>query len=176
MGLREKLFSFEGRLRRQDYWLISISLGLAVFAVTEIVMWVFFGPRYSLFSGGYEAGALRVLDVWPYAVQILLNLVTFWPSLAMSAERAHDRNKSAWLIVSLLVVFEVYWVAQPLLIGWQAALSMTPSGQLVDIGLMVLSLAATIYIFVTVGCLDGTRGPNRYGPSPKAAELAGVAT
>lgn len=172
MSLRDKMFSFEGRLRRADYWFISIAMGVSVFAVTEILMWSIFGSEYSLLAGGYEADERRVAAVWPCVVQILVSVTTFWPSLAISAKRAHDRNKSAVTIIGILVAFEIYAVTQPVLMGWLTALTVTPVGLAVNIGLILLSLVGAVYIFVVVGCLDGTPGPNRFGPSPKAHELA----
>lgn len=175
MTLRDKMFSFEGRLRRADYWGISIVLGIIVFVVTEAVMWSVFGPDYSLVTGGLEAGDRRALEVWPFVVQMLISLATFWPSLAMSAKRAHDRDKGARFIVGLLIVFEIYIFAQPLMMGWLMDLATTPLGMVAYLGLTLVALAGAVYVFVTVGCLDGTPGPNRFGPSPKAHELAETA-
>lgn len=175
MSLRDKMFSFKGRLRRADYWGISIFLGLIVFVITETVMLYGFGPEFSLLTGGLDAGEMRAFEGWPYAVQMLISLATFWPSLAMSAKRAHDRDKSARFIIGLLIVFEAYIFAQPLMIGWLTYLATTPLGMLAYLGLTLLALAGAIYVFVTVGCLDGTPGPNRFGPSPKVHELAEAA-
>ncbi len=33
----------------------------------------------------------------------------------------------------------------------------------------LIPLFGWIYLFVVVGCLDGTQGPNRFGPSPKGS-------
>ena len=171
MTLRDKIFSFDGRLRRQDYWGISIALGLMVFALTEIVMFAVFGPDYCLFTSGLAAVDRRAADGWPYAVQTLISATTIWPNLAMSAKRAHDRDKSAKLIVTLLVILWLYTFAQVPLTGWMATLATTPSGMAVYVGISLLSLAVSLYTFVVIGCLDGTAGPNRFGPSPKARGL-----
>jgi len=174
MSLRDKMFSFDGRLRRQDYWGISIGLGLAVFILTEAVMLYGFGPRYSLLIGGLAAGELRATEGWPYVVQWLINVVTIWPNLAMSAKRAHDRDKSARFIICLLAVFWVYNILQVPLIGWSSRMAATPLGAAIYLAVSVMTLALCVYLFVVVGCLAGTRGPNRFGPSPKADELAEV--
>lgn len=171
MTLRDKMFSFEGRLRRADYWYISILLGVMVFAATEIVMWSVFGSEYSLLAGGFEASERRAAAGWPYVVLVLINAMTFWPSLAMSAKRLHDQGKSARLIVGLLVVFEIYGIAQAPLTGWLTRWASMPTGLLSYAALTLLALAGVIYVFVVVGCLDGTPGSNRFGPSPKTAEL-----
>ena len=65
MSLRDKMFSFDGRQRRQDYWLISIGLGLSVFFLTEIVMWSVFGRDYSLIGGALVQASCGRLKVGP---------------------------------------------------------------------------------------------------------------
>jgi uncharacterized membrane protein YhaH (DUF805 family) len=171
MSLRDKMFSFDGRLRRADYWFISICLGVSTFVVTEVLIWNLFGRDYSLLSGHLlTASQLRVSAFWPVIVQMLLSGATLWPALAMSAKRAHDRNKSARLILALVVVVWANGFAQILLPNSAEAAEPLPI-YLASLAWNVLMFAASVYLFVVVGCLDGTRGPNRFGPSPKADEL-----
>lgn len=172
MSLRDKMFSFKGRLRRRDYWGISISLGVLVFLLTEALMFALFGPEYCVFTGGLaQAANQRIEDGLPYVIQTLIGCAILWPSLAMAAKRAHDRDKSATLVVVLLVAMWLLSAAQvPLMHNFSDVLTTLPFA----LGYLVYSLASlalSIYILVVVGCLDGTPGPNRYGPSPKAAEL-----
>jgi len=176
MSLKDKLFSFEGRLRRQDYWGISIALGLLIFMLTEGVMLAVFGPQYSMFSGGLEASNRRVADGLPYLVQSLIACLGIWPNLAMSAKRAHDRDKSARFIVTLLVImWIVSFVQVPLMDHYALGIEdATPSQAIMTtIAFMiagVVQFAMSLYALITVGFLDGTPGPNRFGPSPKADE------
>ncbi len=177
MTLKDKLFSFEGRLRRQDYWGISIALGLLLFMLTEGVLLAIFGPQYSVFSGGFEAYDRRIAEGLPYLVQILITSLSLWPSLAMAAKRAHDRDKSARFIVTLIVVMWAVSIGQvPLMDHYATGLEQAPPSQLPILAIAflvggLLSFAASLYTFIVVGCLDGTPGPNRFGPSPKADEL-----
>jgi uncharacterized membrane protein YhaH (DUF805 family) len=175
LSLRDKMFSFEGRLRRRDYWLISFGLGLVVFFATEVLMRVVFGPEYGLFTGGFEAMNRRVADGLPYVLQELFAFVTIWPNLAMSAKRRHDRGKGAAPVISLLVVFWFLTIVQvPVMHVYADTLATMPFAA----AYLIYSLstaALSIYLFVIVGCLDGTPGPNRFGPSPKAAELPNTA-
>jgi len=175
MSLRDKMFSFDGRLRRADYWGISIFLGLIVFVITETVMLYGFGPEYSLFTGGFDAGARRAADGWPYAVQMLLNLVTIWPNFAMSAKRAHDRDKSAKVIIALLAIMWILTTIQVPLMSVYAETFTSPALSIAYLAYSFGMLGICIYVFVVVGCLDGTKGLNRFGPSPKADELAEAA-
>lgn len=156
MSLKEKLFGFEGRLRRLDWWVLSILLGLAC----------------ALFS---EAVALLARLAHPYELwmSIATALPFLWPSLALAAKRAHDRDKSARLAMWLTVASYVAALAPP---G-----AFTFAGQLFDRGVwiagvfLVIGVAGTLgalYLLVVLGFLDGTPGPNRFGPSPKREDPA----
>lgn len=172
MTLRDKLFSFDGRLRRSDYWFISICMGVSIFFVTEVVMLLGFGPDYCLLTSGFDAAERRATAGWPYALQMLINAVTIWPSFAMSAKRAHDRDKSAKTVLFVMAAVLVFNYAQLLVVEVTAAAVATAPGLVGYLIFNLVVLAACIYIFVVVGCLDGTRGPNRFGPSPKSDDLA----
>jgi uncharacterized membrane protein YhaH (DUF805 family) len=68
----------------------------------------------------------------------LLFLATFIPSLAVTVRRFHDRDMSGWWYLAFVVGGNIPFV-----------------GPLVSLGFLVLM------------CLEGTRGPNRFGPDPK---------
>ncbi len=167
MTLRDKIFGFDGRLRRQDYWLISISLGMTVFVLTELAILMIFGQTQSLFGGGFGAYLERVNNSQALFVQNLVGFVTLWPALAMSAKRAHDRDKSARLIISLMLgTFVASYAPAWLWMTYPVEMA-SPPGVAGNLVFSVVSLVISIYIFVVVGCLDGTPGPNRFGRSPK---------
>ncbi|WP_407330658.1 DUF805 domain-containing protein [Enterovibrio sp. 27052020O] len=104
------LFSFEGRMRRRDYWLYSVP-------VLVMVLPTFF----------YQGGN-AVLDV----LSIAISLFAIYASIALNIKRLKDRNKSPWWLV---VTF--------------------------------LPLIGPIFALVELGILDGTPGPNQFGPDPK---------
>lgn len=167
MSLKDKLFSFDGRLRRQDWWVATICIGLLVNVLIEVVMVLLFGPAYTLVGGGFGAYELRAGRVEVIAVQHLVSLITLWPALAMAAKRAHDRNRSARTVVAVMSASVVvtyaptyFWIVVP----YDVTSPVMGAAYLIY-GLT--SLALSLYLFVVVGCLDGTPGPNRFGPSPK---------
>lgn len=146
MTIAQKLFSFEGRLRRRDFWtatLILIVLGVAITVSTASLLGL--GPRsWGLFC---------------------VTLVTAWPKSAVWAKRMHDRGVSAWrlapLWAAILAANSSAFVAQP---RW------------LHITLSLIAGAFYLQLFGEYGLVDGTPGPNRYGPSPKglgAAESVG---
>ncbi|MBV7300173.1 DUF805 domain-containing protein [Enterovibrio paralichthyis] len=104
------LLSFEGRMRRRDYWLYSIP-------VLVMIMPTFF----------YQGGSV-VLD----ALALAISLFAIYASFALNVKRLRDRNKAPWWIV---VTF--------------------------------LPLVGPLFALIELGMLDGTPGPNQYGPDPK---------
>jgi uncharacterized membrane protein YhaH (DUF805 family) len=129
MDIMNLLFSFQGRMRRLHYWMISISAWVVYVVIVAILMSVLGIGR----SPGSPAGLILLPFVVAYA----------WVALAVGVKRCHDRDKSGWWLLLFGVV------------------------SLTGIGLL--------WPFIELGCLDGTQGPNRFGPSPKGIGEAAVA-
>ncbi|MFT8243510.1 DUF805 domain-containing protein [Roseomonas sp. BN140053] len=127
--------SFGGRISLGAYWLTYV---LPLFAL----YWIAFGIDLALFGAPtWIRVPTPVPTVQAAPAQYTLHLggpvtaVWSWasglPGLAGMTRRWHDRGRSGWW--NLLVLVPV--------IGW-------------------------IWLFISLGCRDGTRGPNRYGPDP----------
>lgn len=167
MSLKDKLFSFDGRLRRQDWWAASICIAVLVNIAIEFAIGLTFGSAYTLIAGGLGAYELRVARIEVIALQHVVSLATLWPALAMAAKRAHDRNKSARTVIAVMLVSVLlsygptyFWMVVP-----YDVTSMATGASYLAYSL--ISFVASLYLFIVVGCLDGTPGPNRFGPSPK---------
>lgn len=97
------------------------------------------------------------------AVAIGLAVIVLIPStvsgIAVGIKRLHDRDKSGWWLL-------IFYVVPPVLDGIGNAV---PEMSFI---FSAASLAITIWMFVELGFLRGTRGPNRYGPDPLAEEAA----
>lgn len=156
MSLARKLFSFEGRLRRRDYWVLSILLGMLVFVVGELIVVYGFGPEHGIFE--QTTGVFSPVQQWK---TLVVSLVMLWPGLAITAKRAHDRDNSARVPVAVYLAstaWSLVTVFFPTVLAGQFLLALL-------IG--ALQLAALLYLLITLGFLDGTPGPNRFGESPK---------
>ncbi|KHT64887.1 inner membrane protein [Photobacterium gaetbulicola] len=81
MDQKWALLSFQGRMRRRDYWVYSIPVLLVSLPVF-------------LYSTPENAGnpLLNILS-------IVVLVFVFWASVALNVKRLHDRNKSAWWII-----------------------------------------------------------------------------
>ena len=114
--MQSLLFRFNGRIRRQQYWLATLGAWV-VYAVIVTVLTM-------LTQGG---GALALIGNILIAVVFV---ACWWAFFAIQVKRWHDRDKSwVWIFVGLITL--------------------------------------EIWPLIECGFLDGTPGPNKFGPSPK---------
>ena len=142
MSILAKFFSFNGRLRRRDYWLCNLALGVAIAViVAPLIIALKIQPEDPRFQAA--------------------TLVFLWPSIAILVKRIHDRDKTGWMAAN-------YWV--PSLVSMGLAFLSDPEFAMwkvfVDIGTGMVGL----WYLVEFGFMDGTQGRNAYGPSPKGVE------
>ena len=137
MSVWRLLFSFEGRIRRSQWWLVRLSVAFVFFVLlmTLVAVGAALGAADAPPSRQVgESGAVL------FSLAIFLCLpVILWIELALTAKRWHDRDKPA---VMVLVAF--------------------------------IPFVGGIWTLIECGCMDGTQGPNQYGPSPKGLGQAEV--
>jgi uncharacterized membrane protein YhaH (DUF805 family) len=89
MGWGQFLFSFEGRITRQQYWL---RFTLPSFVISLIL------------------GVLAAVPVMG-VISILYTIAIIWPSIAVGAKRCHDRDRSGWfLLIGLIPILGAIWL------------------------------------------------------------------
>ena len=86
MTVLEVIFSFKGRLSRSDYWLKGFLVLLP------------FGILNNFLAYGVDSEGARALSM-------ILSILSLWPGLAMMLKRWHDRDRSAWWFLTLLIPF-----------------------------------------------------------------------
>jgi uncharacterized membrane protein YhaH (DUF805 family) len=79
--------SFDGRISRQPFWIGSLVLSVASLVVSFVVAAIF---------GQGVFGSL---------LQFIVALAILYPSVAIAAKRFHDRDKSGWWILIVLIPF-----------------------------------------------------------------------
>ncbi len=93
-GWKWLLFSFEGRIRRSQYW------GGAIAS-----MFIFYAAAFALIFLASAIGveALAIGAIVPY-------IAVLWSSLALQVKRWHDRGKSgAYILVNLIPIAGPIW-------------------------------------------------------------------
>ena len=144
-------FGFRGRINRAKYW-----LAMLIFLIIDVVL--------SLI--GLAVGKGVAFQIVSYGV----NLVIFVSTIAVSIKRLHDRDRSAWWLLSLYIVPLLLIVVGGFLL-WNATGSF---GDARDVSLLLLRLcllagiAFCIWGLVEIGFRRGTTGYNRFGADPLA--------
>ena len=118
-------------------------------------------------------GRIRRRDYWLWAIcfgiafAIIINILMAVLGVGRSMAETGSLPATFW-IVYLLMLIPAMWIGICLQIKrWH---DRDKSGWWVLIGL--IPIVGPIWAFVEVGCLDGTQGPNKYGPSPKGIGAA----
>ena len=158
---------FSGRSRRKEYWMfllfnILIGIGFTLLSVIVGGTAAAVGGESAALAAGGSMGIIAIL-------QFIVNLVLLIPSLAVGVRRLHDTNRSGWWLFAPVIGYVVLIAG---LIGaglFTLGPGATPNfGSMFAViaigGLLALVLAILILVFM---CLEGTRGPNRFGPDPK---------
>lgn len=95
MTLGRKLFGAAGRLRRRDYWLLSIGSAVVI-TVLDVIANIALGSSGSGFPDN--------------PISIVLWLVSLWISIALMIKRLHDRAKGpVWIVVFMIPVIGWVW-------------------------------------------------------------------
>ncbi|MBC7491651.1 MAG: DUF805 domain-containing protein [Novosphingobium sp.] len=133
---------FKGRSRRKEFWLFAL-LNMVVILLIVIAMFATNGELVAQLVAA-QGKMLATYAAMFSGVGLLLaiwSVLMFVPNAAVSVRRLHDRNLSGWWYAGVLVCNFAPYVRALSSIG----------------GL----------VFLVIMCLEGTRGPNRFGPDPK---------
>ncbi len=153
---------FSGRSQRKEYWMFFLFTIIVSFVLGIV------DAILGLKIGGTEAaGALRSGNG---VLGTLFSLGTLVPSLAVGVRRLHDTDRSGWWLLLPGVVIIVALVLVGLLGGFSGDFTRLGIGLIAAVVVAAISGIVLLVFF----CLDGTRGPNRFGPDPKGGDLADV--
>lgn len=161
---------FSGRSRRMEFWMWQL-FQIIVYVVVIVLMMALGGSAMMMAgndpSAMIAAGGTFMLIFGIYLIYCLAVLI---PSIAVAVRRLHDTNRTGWWVLAplgpyILVIAAGAMVAanpeSPGLGGILALIAM----------LAMLGLAITLLVFYV---LDGTPGPNNYGPDPKGRDAGQV--
>lgn len=148
MDLQKLFLSADGRIARKDFW-----IGVVILIVANIVL----GAVASFI--GWAVGG-----IWGAAILAgLVGLVLIVPSYFLLVKRSNDRDYPQTYVqalVALNIAFQIKSMIMPVTpdsVGSMSFLSLLFA--------IVVALAG-LWALIDLGFLQGTRGPNRYGPDP----------
>lgn len=171
MSLRQLLFSFEGRIRRSDWWVGIVILLVAQLAIGFAAQ-AWFAVATSERSVGEVITPTTIRNIALAGLAVSLALA--WPFTALNAKRLHDRDIATWPAVALSALLllgpSVKFVATLDLMarGPGGGLFGTFPGQAFELVVLALGLG----MLVVLGFLPGQSGANRFGPPLGTAEPA----
>ena len=89
MDYKKLLFTIDGRLNRQPFWLCNLA-----FIVIDLIL-------LGVSQGGGFIGS---------ALQFAGSIVVLWASICIAGKRWHDRDKSAWwILIGLVPIIGWIW-------------------------------------------------------------------
>ena len=165
---------FSGRSRRMEFWMWVLFQFLIGFAFVVVMMIV--GGAAAMSGDPNQLMAVGGIVLVLYLLLALMGLAFFIPNLAVTVRRLHDTDRSGWWVM-------LYWGPYLLMIVATFVAGAGMSAGSPEMGGMaggLIGLVAMLAWFV--GCivllvfmfLEGTRGPNQYGPDPKGADTGQV--
>jgi uncharacterized membrane protein YhaH (DUF805 family) len=155
-----RLWSPRGRANRAHYW----QVGLAVVLFTFIAQFLVFQIAVDAGPGVRRQMAMAY---WLFVVALQ------WLLVASAIRRLHDRDKSGWWAIPMMVVpnLIISVVIPNIPDGATSDLSIiTISLDLVRSILWVITAGLLVWTLISLGCERGTAGDNRFGPDPLAAQ------
>ena len=123
------LFSAQGRIRRSQYWLWGFISLLITWGLDIVINIVTNAQQAMMTTGHFPVPALIGYGI--------VGIFSIYTGVCVVAKRWHDRDKSAWMYLILLI-----------------------------------PIVGFVWTLIECGCLDGTQGPNKFGPSPKGIGAA----
>jgi uncharacterized membrane protein YhaH (DUF805 family) len=174
---------FSGRSRRMEYWMWQVFKFL-VFISFLILASAIFGIAFASLGGTQDPTQLIAVGgsvLLLYLLYLLFFLAILIPDIAVGVRRLHDTNRSGWWLLAPLgsyligIILMVVTVAVGAGTGGpdQMSTGLVAAGGIVGLisGLATLGLVITLIVFMF---LDGTPGPNRYGPDPKGRDASAI--
>ena len=160
-----KLFTFEGRARRSEYWFFF----LFMFIIKgSLLMALYMCNLYN------EATAdVTILGLPEQGVECIIDVIFSLFLLSVNVRRLHDIDCSGWLVLLFtvvpLVLSELYTWYKPSIDALVHQGDVTPevlSGIMKTEVLYIFICLSIIIAKLILYCRPGTEGPNTYGPDP----------
>ena len=168
MSVTQLLFSFKGRINRKPWWLASLAVG-AISSITSSILE--FAARS---SGSPAIDPETSAPTGAYGVALFaLGLANIWIGFALGTKRLHDRDRTgwwlAWQMLALIIAVIAMAAATVLSNEEPYATDYIVASFVIAVVFGLVVLVIGIWLFVEIGFLHGTQGPNRFGQDPLGA-------
>jgi uncharacterized membrane protein YhaH (DUF805 family) len=146
-------FGFAGRINRAKYWRVIVLNFVCLMLFMMVVPLSIGGSFYNADPKWAKPLTLALLAGTMGPILI----ISTWCFAALSIKRLHDRNKSGWWMA-------LFFIA-PSLLGKLSDRLDDPAAVFIISG---IGLGLSVWCFVEIFCLKGSKGPNRFGSDPLA--------
>jgi uncharacterized membrane protein YhaH (DUF805 family) len=158
MSIWKAMWGFDGRISRKYFW-----LAVLVWMIASLI--VFFSLLHWLSGGQWideqYSQTLEAEKIINFA-GLISSLLGLYPFLAMSIKRLHDMNLSGWWCFAPWL----FSVLPPLIgLGDSRPFILSDSPASPTLLSEALYWGANLAIFIVLGFVPGTAGPNRLAPT-----------
>jgi uncharacterized membrane protein YhaH (DUF805 family) len=164
MTLTQLLFSFKGRINRKPWWVASLAAGFTASLLTAILEALAHSSGETIINP--VTHTFEPTGILGLAISVI-GLVNAWIAFALSVKRLHDRDRTGWwllwqiliIVVAVILIMVAITVPEEQGLLWYALAAAA----------ILAAFAISVWLFVQIGFLKGTEGPNRFGPDPLGA-------
>ena len=96
----------------------------------------------------------------------VVTITMVWINAATTVKRLHDRNRSGWWAVPILILNRLSLVYYGLFFGLSFGVDISIAKELLLVMLAVAISLLQTWVIIELFFLMGTDGPNRFGPDP----------
>lgn len=157
MGIFSLFFSFKGRITRNQYWMAGVGQTVVLVVLLVVVLETLGLSPAELRAGRAAANPEILARVGAAGLAFLFGFaVLAWTAAAIYTKRLHDRNKGA---IWLLAIYAPSFLSLLALIFARDALAVAG----------LIALVSLLWMFIELGCMAGTVGPNRFDAGSKTS-------
>lgn len=161
-----KLFTFDGRARRSEFWYYQLFIYILQVLLTLTVSIVKLIPTIG--SGNYQPVNSNLF----FLIDLIVSTALFLLTLSVDVRRLHDIECSGWMILPLKVI--PFILGGIMLLFKYSSLTFQDGGYAPNEVVEILSTFIIIFLLtiaidiikIVLYCKPGTEGPNSYGPDP----------
>lgn len=151
-------FGFDGRVNRAKCWRVTF-LNIFCLMLFMLIVPLNLAGSFGNADASWAAPLSLALIIGTMGPAVIIST---WCYCAIAIKRLHDRNKSGWWLAA--------FYGAPILLDklWDRLDHPT-----LAYGVSFIGLVLSVWGFIEIFCLRGTRGPNPFGPDPLAKNYVG---
>lgn len=166
-----RTLDFQGRSRRSEFWWFTLFSMLVVMVAITLDRTLGLPALGVMPEGGlpetYQQSLFWVFRVGTHPIETLAGLLLFIPLYSLIVRRLHDTGRSGYWA---LLFYGLNFVSGPTVARMMVAVEaedMTLFNDLTVIMILMVNVAASL-LYLVFMIKDSDKGPNQFGPSPKA--------